>query len=50
MPDNELHSIAFPRLDDDCLAALGECTHTVRKTYADGEASSAPATATANSS
>ena len=38
MADNELHSIAFPKLDDDCLVALGECPHTVRKTYADGEA------------
>jgi thioredoxin reductase (NADPH) len=36
--DPELHSIAFPKIEDDCLDSLGECPHTVRKTYADGQA------------
>jgi thioredoxin reductase (NADPH) len=36
--DMDLHSTAFPKLGDDCLAALGECPHTLRKTYQDGDA------------
>jgi thioredoxin reductase (NADPH) len=36
--DKESHSVAFPTLDDECLADLGECPLTLRKTYSDGDA------------
>src|ERR671924_215690 len=38
MPERDAHSIAFPRLDDECLAALGQCSLTARRRYGDGEA------------
>jgi thioredoxin reductase (NADPH) len=38
MPDHDAHSIAFPRLDDERLAALGKCSYTARRRYHDGEA------------
>ncbi len=38
MPDNDLHSTAFPKLDQTQLAALGQCPITRRKQYRDGEA------------
>jgi thioredoxin reductase (NADPH) len=38
MPDNDLHSTAFPKLDETRLAALGQCTFTKRKHYRDGDA------------
>jgi thioredoxin reductase (NADPH) len=38
MPDNDLHSIAFPTLNETQLAALGQCSCTRRKQYRDGEA------------
>jgi thioredoxin reductase (NADPH) len=34
----DLRSAAFPTLDDDCLAALGQCSLTARKSFRDGEA------------
>jgi thioredoxin reductase (NADPH) len=37
VPANDIHSIAFPTLSDDRLAALGQCSYTARKTYRDGE-------------
>jgi thioredoxin reductase (NADPH) len=36
--DSDPHSIAFPKLEEGCLAALGQCPHTLRKAYRDGEA------------
>lgn len=38
MPDNDLHSTAFPKLDETRLAALGQCTFPKRKHYRDGDA------------
>jgi thioredoxin reductase (NADPH) len=38
MPDNDLRSTAFPKLDETRLAALGQCTLTKRKQYRDGDA------------
>ena len=38
MAENALHSIAFPTLGADRLAALGRCSLTARKAYPDGEA------------
>jgi thioredoxin reductase (NADPH) len=38
MPDNDLHSTAFPKLDETRLAALGQCAFTKRKHYRDGDA------------
>ena len=38
MPDNDLHSTAFPKLDQTQLAGLGQCSFTRRKHYQDGEA------------
>ena len=38
MPDNDLHSTAFPKLDQTQLAGLGQCSFTKRKHYQDGEA------------
>jgi thioredoxin reductase (NADPH) len=38
VPEYDLRSVAFPKLPDDRLAALGRCPHTARKTYHDGEA------------
>src|SRR5262249_47339706 len=38
MANHDLHSLAFPTFSDDCLAALGQCPHTVRKAYRDGDA------------
>jgi thioredoxin reductase (NADPH) len=34
--DKDSHSVAFPTLDDECLADLAECPHTARKTFSDG--------------
>jgi thioredoxin reductase (NADPH) len=36
--EHDLRSIAFPKLGDDCLAALGKCRLTVRQRNRDGEA------------
>ena len=38
MPDNDLHSSAFPKLNEAQLVALGQCPLTKRKQYRDGEA------------
>ncbi len=38
MPDNDLHSTAFPKLDETQLAALGQCALTKRKQYRAGDA------------
>jgi thioredoxin reductase (NADPH) len=37
MPTNDLHSAAFPKLDDSQLDALGRCPLTLLKHYQDGE-------------
>jgi thioredoxin reductase (NADPH) len=34
----DVQAAAFPTLDDDRLAALGQCTLTARKAFVDGEA------------
>jgi thioredoxin reductase (NADPH) len=38
MPDNDLHAIAFPKLGEAQLTALGRCPFTKHKHYHDGEA------------
>ena len=38
MAEHDLHAIAFPKLDEAQLAALGRCPLTRRKHYRDGEA------------
>jgi thioredoxin reductase (NADPH) len=38
VPEHDLRSIAFPKLDPDRVAALGRCPLTTRKHYRDGEA------------
>jgi thioredoxin reductase (NADPH) len=36
--EHDLHSVAFPKLDPDRVAALGRCPFTARKRFRDGEA------------
>ena len=38
MPENDLHAVAFPRLDPDQLAGLAECPLCRRRSFADGTA------------
>ena len=37
MPEHDLQSVAFPRLDQDQIAKLGRCAAATPKTYRDGE-------------
>lgn len=37
MPEHDLQTVAFPRLDPDQIAKLGRCAATARETYRDGE-------------
>ncbi len=37
MPEHDLQTVAFPRLDQDQIAKLGRCAAAARKTYRDGE-------------
>ena len=37
MAENDLNSVAFPRLDSAQMAALGSCTGATLKRYRDGE-------------
>jgi thioredoxin reductase (NADPH) len=37
MPERDLQSVAFPRLDEDQIAKLGRCAAAAPKTYRDGE-------------
>ena len=38
MAEHDLHSVAFPKLGADRVAALGRCPFTAQKRYRDGEA------------
>jgi thioredoxin reductase (NADPH) len=38
IPEHDPRSIAFPKLGDDRIAALGRCSFTAQKPYRDGEA------------
>jgi thioredoxin reductase (NADPH) len=37
MTTHDLHDVAFPRLNDDQMAALGRCAGAVLKHYQDGQ-------------